>query len=101
MAERSIEQTRKAFEGFPRRAAGHAANTIQTGAKSTGACLLTYSEQNVNTAFELPNKVVSVKVLQEAVALQGKYLKSQLAVLQTWAKEFGEVLQKSVALLSR
>ncbi len=99
-AERSVEQARKAFEGFlavAQRAAGDAANTIQAGAKSAGARVLTYTEQNVNAAFELANKVVRPKDPQEAVALQGEYLKTQLAVLQTRAKEFGHILQKSVA----
>jgi phasin len=102
-AERSVEQARKAFEGFlavAQRAAGDA-NTSQPGANSVGARVLTYTKQNVNAAFELANKVVRAKDPQEAIALQGEYLKTQLAMLQTQAKEFGNILQKGTAPSSR
>jgi phasin len=106
-AERSVEQARKAFEGFlavARRtadAADDAANTTQAGAKSVGAHVLAYAEQNVNAAFELANKVVRAKDPQEALALQGEYLKTQLTALQTQAKKLGVILQKAVTPRSR
>jgi phasin len=101
-AERSVEQARKAFEGFLAVAqrtasvAGDAAGTTQGGAKSVGAHVLAYTEQNVNAAFELAHKLVRAKDPQEAFALQSEYLKTQLAALQTQAKELGAVFQKSV-----
>ncbi|HKN29817.1 MAG TPA: phasin [Roseiarcus sp.] len=101
-AERSVEQARKAFGGFvavaqrAAGAAGDAANMTQAGAKSVSAHVLTYTEQNVNAAFELANKVVRAKDPHEAITLQGEYLKAQLAALQTQAKELGETFQKSV-----
>ena len=101
-AERSVEQARKAFEGFltvAQRAsgvAGDAAKTSQGGAKSVGAHVLSYTERNVNAAFDLAQKLVKAKDPQEALALQSEYMKTQLAVLQEQAKEFGSVLQKSL-----
>jgi phasin len=101
-AERSVEQARKAFEGFltvAQRAsgvAGEAAATSQGGANSVGAHVLSYTERNVNAAFDLAQKLVKAKDPQEALALQSEYLKTQLAVLQEQAKEFGSVLQKSL-----
>ncbi len=101
-AERSVEEARKAFEGFlavAQRTAGVAGDTASTardGAKSVGAHLLTYTEQNVNAAFELAHKLVRAKDPQEAFAVQSEYLKTQLAALQTQAKELGAVFQKSV-----
>jgi phasin len=99
-AERSVEQARKAFEGFlsvAQKTAG-AAGEIPgaAGAKSVGAHVLAYTEQNVNAAFELAHKLVRAKDPQEAFALQSEYLKTQLAALQTQAKELGVALQKSV-----
>jgi len=101
LAERSVEQARKAFESFlavAQRAAGAAgdAGNANPGVKSVGAHVLTYTEQNVNAAFELANKVVRAKDPQEAFALQSEYLKTQLAALQMQAKELAELLQKSV-----
>jgi phasin len=100
-AERSVEQARKAFEGFltvAQRAsgvAGEAAKTTQ-GAKSVSAHVLSYTERNVNAAFDLAQKLVKAKDPQEALALQSEYMRTQLAVLQEQAKELGSVLQKSM-----
>jgi len=102
LAERSVEQARKAFEGFlavAQRAAGvtgDAAGVSQTGAKSVSAHVLSYTEQNVNAAFDLAQKLVKAKDPQEAFALQSEYVRSQLAALQNQARELGAVIQKSV-----
>jgi phasin len=101
-AERSVEQARKAFEGFlsvAQRAAGvagEATNTTHGGAKSVSAHVLAYTEQNVNAAFDLAHKLVKAKDPQEALALQSEYMRTQLAALQNQAKELGAVFQKSV-----
>ena len=101
-AERSVEQARKAFEGFltvAQRASGvtgDATNTSQAGAKSVSAHVLAYTEQNVNAAFDLAHKLVKAKDPQEALALQSEYMKAQLAALQSQAKELTAILQKSV-----
>ena len=101
-AERSVEQARKAFEGFLAVAqrtagvAGDATNTSQGGAKTFGAHVLAYTEQNVNAAFDLAQKLVKAKDPQEAMVLQSEYLKGQLEALQTQAKELGAIFQKSV-----
>ena len=101
-AERSVDQARKAFEGFltvAQRASGVAADaaaTPQGGAKAVSAHVLTYTERNVNAAFDLAQKLVRAKDPQEALALQSEYLKTQLAVLQEQAKELAGVVQKSL-----
>jgi len=102
-AERSVEQARKAFEGFlsvAQRASGvageAAANTSPSGAKSVSAHVLTYTERNVNAAFDLAQKLVRAKDPQEALALQSEYMKTQLTVLQEQAKELGTIVQKSL-----
>jgi phasin len=102
-AERSVEQARKAFEGFlavaerAAEAAGEAAEASQGGAKSIGAHVLACTEQNANAAFDVASKLVRAKDPQEALTLQSDYLKGQFDALQTQAKELGGILQKSVA----
>jgi phasin len=101
-AERSVEQARKAFEGFlsvAQRASGVAGDTTttpQSSAKTVGAHVLTYTERNVNAAFDLAQKLVRAKDPQEALALQSEYMRTQLAVLQEQAKELGAIFQKSL-----
>lgn len=101
-ADRSVDQARKAFEGFVSvahktiGAVDTATASTQTSAKSVGAQVLTYAEQNVNAAFDLAHKLVQAKDPQEALAIQSEYLKAQLAVLQDQAKTFGGLIQKAV-----
>ena len=101
-AERSVEQARKAFEGFltvAQRASGvdsEAIATSQSGAKTVSAHVLSYTERNLNAAFDLAQKLVRAKDPQEALALQSEYMKAQLAVLQEQARELGTVLQKTL-----
>ena len=100
-ADRSVEQARKAFEGFltvAQRAAGMAteAPTTPAGAKAVSVQVFAYTEQNVNAAFELAHKLVRAKDPQEAFALQSEYVKSQLGALQSQAKELGGILQKGM-----
>jgi phasin len=100
-AERSVDQARKAFEGFvsvAQKAVGTvdgAAATTQNNAKSVGAQVFGYAEQNVNAAFDLAHKLVRAKDPQEAFALQSEFLKSQLNNLQTQAKEIADLIKKS------
>ena len=100
-AQRSVEQARKAFEGFvtvahkAMGAADNAAETAQQNAKSVGSQVLGFTEQNVNAALELAHKLVQAKDPQEAFAMQSEFLKTQLANLQAQAKEIGAMMQKS------
>jgi phasin len=100
-AERSVDQARKAFEGFvsvAQKAVGtvdDATAATRTNAKSVGAHVLGYAEQNVNAAFDLAHKLVQAKDPQEAFVLQSEYLKAQLSALQEQAKEISALVQKA------
>jgi phasin len=100
-AERSVDQARKAFEGFVTvahktiGAVDTATATTQTNAKSVGAQVLSYTEQNMNAAFELAHKLVHAKDPQEALTIQSEYMKAQVAVLQEQVKTIGGLMQKA------
>jgi len=100
-AERSVEQARKAFEGFvnvAQKAAGTvdgAAQQAQSDAKTMSSQIFGYAEQNVNAAFDLAHKLVQAKDPQEAFTLQNEFLKTQISALQSQAKELGSLIQKS------
>jgi phasin len=100
-AERSVDQARKAFEGFvdvAQKAAGAMdghAHSAQANVKTVSAQIFGYAEQNVNAAFDLASKLVKVKDPQEALSLQTEFLKHQMNVLQSQAKELGAIVQKS------
>jgi phasin len=100
-AERSVDQARKAFEGFVSvaqktvGAVDGATHNAQNGAKTVSAQILDYAEQNVNAAFDLAHKLVQAKDPQEALAVQSEFLKAQINSLQSQAKELSALIQKS------
>jgi phasin len=100
-AEKSVEQARKAFEGFSG-AAQKAISTIDTtalpfsdGFKEVGATALSYAEANVKAAFDHAQKLVRAKDVQEVLELQGEYLKSQFEACQEQTKALGTAFQKA------
>jgi phasin len=104
-AEKSVEQARKAFEGFA--GAAHKALSSTTelpmvppGAKDVGTKALSFAEANVNAAFDLAQKLVKAKDPQEVFQLQAEYVKSQLATIQEQTKELGAAFQRSATTKS-
>ncbi len=100
-AEKSVEQARRAFEGFIGAAqkavsAAESAPFAIPGAKEVGAKAVAYAEANMKAAFDHAQKLVHAKDLQEVMQIQNEYLKSQLSTLQDQAKEFGAAVQKAV-----
>jgi phasin len=103
-AERSVAQARKAFEGFmgavqkTSTALEPSANPALSGAKDVSSKAVSFAESNVNAAFDLAEKLVHAKDVQEVMQLQTEYLKAQMATIQDQAKEMGDVMQKAAGL---
>ena len=98
-AERSVAQARKAFEGFMG-AVHKTTGTMETalasapGAKDMQTKAVAFAETNVNSAFDLADRLVHAKDMQEVLTIQAEYLKSQLALIESQMKELGETVQK-------
>jgi len=99
-AEKSVEQARKAFEGF----AGAAQKALDTpgdipfglsSAKEVSAKALSFAETNVNAAFDLAQKLVHAKDPQEVFKLQSEFVQTQLKTIQEQTKELGAVFQRT------
>lgn len=101
MAEKSVDQASRAFDGFitaAQKAANQAEGTaasVQSNAKSMGTKAMGFAETNVRSAFDLARKLVRAKDLQEVLALQSDYAKSQMATIQEQAKELGSIVQST------
>ena len=96
-AEKSVEQARKAFEGFIG-AAQKAAGSIEAApfplpaqVKELGTKAMGFAEANVKAAFDLAQKLVHARDMQEVLALQSEYLRAQMAAIQDQARELGAV----------
>jgi phasin len=103
-ADRSVSQARKAFETFMgaiRKTTGTvdgATSTAQVTAKDVTGKAVAFAEKNVSAAFDLAEKLVHAKDVQEVMQLQAEYLRTQLEAIQTQAKELGETMQKASGL---
>jgi phasin len=102
-AEKSVEQARKAFEGFSG-AAQKALSSMDSsgvpfseGAKDMSLTALSYAETNVKAAFDLAEKLVQAKDAQEVLQLQSDFMKKQFESFQEQAKEFGAFFQKAAS----
>ena len=101
-AEKSVEQARKAIDGFMGAAQKTvdtfegSANTVQASAKDATRKTFTYAEQNIAAAFDLAQKIVRAKDVQEAMQYQAEFVRSQFEAMQTQMKEFGAMAQAAM-----
>jgi phasin len=101
-AEKSVEQARKAFDGFIGAAQKTvdtfegSADTVQASAKDVTRKSFSYAEQNVAAAFDLAQKLVRAKDVQEAMRYQAEFVRSQFEAMQSQMKEFGSMAQGAV-----
>ncbi len=96
VAEKSLEDAKKAFDGFIAAAQKAAAEIeeqatlAQAGAKDVGRKAMAFAEQNVGTSFEFAQKLARAKTVEEMMRLQAEFVKTQMPVLSDQAKELGE-----------
>ena len=101
-AEKSVEQARRAGEGFIGPAQKTVdpfegpANPVQASAKDMTRKTFTYAEQNIAAAFEFAQKMVRAKDMQEAMQAQAEYVRSQFEPMQTQMRELGSSAQSAM-----
>ena len=106
-AEQSVEQARKAVDGFMTAAqkavttAETQAATAQSGAKDVGAKVMGFAEQNIANSFEFAQKLVRAKDIQEVVALQQEFLKAQMQAMQSQAKDLSSAATKAATDIAK
>lgn len=102
-AEKSIEQARKAMDGFlgaAQRAMDSfegSSSTVQTSAKDMTRRTLSFAEQNIQAAFDHAQRLVRAKDPAEAMRLQAEFVQSQFSALQTQMRDFGGAMQAATA----
>jgi phasin len=101
-AEKSVEQARKAIDGFMNAAQktvdtfeGSSA-TVQASAKDATRKTFTYAEQNISAAFDLAQRMVRARDMQEAMQIQAEFVRSQFEAMQLQMKEFGSLAQSAM-----
>jgi len=102
LTSRSVDEARKAFERFTDAAraasaqAEEAASKMQSSAKDVSEKALSFTEAHVRAAFDHAQKLIQAKDPQEFLAHQTEYVKSQLASLESHAKDLGTAILKKV-----
>src|SRR6201987_1051003 len=76
LAEKTIEQAEKAFKMFFD-AASKSMTSMPGGSSEISKQALTFTEQNMQAAFEHARKLVHATDLQEAMRIQSEFLRSQ------------------------
>ena len=100
-AEQSVEQARKAVDGFVAAAqkavatAETQAASAQSSAKDVGQKAMSFAEQNIANSFEFAQKLVRAKDIQEVMALQQEYLQAQMKAMSEQAKDLGSAATKA------
>jgi phasin len=93
LAEQSVEQARKAFDGFvsvAERAASEfeqRAKATRAGAQDVAQKAMSFAEQNVASSFDLAQKLVAAKDISDVVKLHADYVRRQMEVLAEQARE--------------
>ncbi len=98
-AEKSVEQARKAIDGFMSAAQKTvdtfegSTNTLQATATDATRKTFSYAEQNIQAAFDLAQRMVRAKDMQEAMQVQAEFVRSQFEAMQSQMKELGTLAQ--------
>ena len=101
-ADRSVQQARKAFEGFMgavKKSTGaieEATSAAPVNVSAGANKVVSLAEKNVTAAFDLAEKLVHAKDIQEVMALQSEYLKAQMSAIQEQTRELGETFAKTI-----
>jgi len=101
-AEKSVEQARKAFDGFigaaskAAAAAETQATVASTSSREVAQKTISYTEQNIAASFDFAQKVVRAKNLQELMQVQAEFVKKQAEALQHQLQDVGAAVQSNV-----
>ena len=96
LAEKSVEQARKAFDGFvsaAERATSEleqSAKVARAGAQDVAQKAMSFAEQNVASSFDLAQRLVTAKDISEVVKVHAEYVRRQMQVLSEQARELGQ-----------
>ncbi len=102
-AEKSVDQARKAFDGFMGAAQKASEQVVgstesaRTNAQDMTKKAMTYAETNVAAAFDLAQKLVKSKDVNEIMQHQAEFLKAQMGSIQSQMKDLGTVVTEAAA----
>jgi phasin len=97
MADKSVDQAKKAFDQYMKATqdavakAEGSAQSVREGAADINRQALAYVEQNLAESFELAQKMVRAKTVEEIASLQQEFARRQMAAASEHGKSLGEM----------
>ncbi|SFG64177.1 phasin [Methylobacterium gossipiicola] len=101
-AEKSVDQARTAVGSLLGTASKTAeqlqasSKTVQTTVQTAIAKSFDHAQENATATFDFAQKLVRTRDPREAFELQTEFLRSQIASLQTQAKDLGALAQTAL-----
>ena len=98
LASRSVEQARRAFETFIG-AAQKASDSVSMdnhplrNMAEVSKMTVAYAERNMNAAFDMAEKLVQARTVEEAVRIQTEFMQAQAKTLRDQMTEAGQTMK--------
>jgi phasin len=98
MADKNVSQAKKALEQYLEAAQKAVANvegsakSVQEGAAEVNRQTLAFLEENVAASFDLAQRLVQARTVEEIAALQKEYFTRQMASLNEQGKSLGTMM---------
>ena len=102
VADKSVSQARQAFEQFldaTQRAMANAESTAKTageGAVDLSRQSLAFVEDNIAASFDLAQRLVQARTVQEIAALQQEFVRRQMKTLTEQGQQLGQMAARAV-----
>jgi phasin len=103
VADKSVEQARQAIEQFldaAQKAAASAegsARTVRDGAADLSRQSLAFVEENIAASFDLAQRLVHARTVEEMTALQQEFFSRQMAAAAEQGKQIGGMVSRATS----
>ena len=107
VAEQTVGQARKAIEQFldaTQKAVASAEGSVKTvgeGAADLSRQSLAFVEQNIAASFDLAQRLVQARTIEEMTALQQEFLRRQMAAAADQGKALGAMASRAASEATR
>lgn len=103
MAEKGVEQAKQAYDQLmdankkSQAMLAQSSDAVGGSAKEFQSKAVQIAETNLKSGFDLADKLVKAKDLQEAFEIQSSYARQQMSAYSKQAQELSELLAKAAA----
>jgi phasin len=103
MADKSVDQAKQAIQQFldaTQKAVAKAegsARSVQEGAADLNRQAMAFMEENIGASFDLVQRLVHARTVEEVAALQQEFLRKQMQAAAEQGKSIGQMMGKATS----